>query len=76
MLKRRFALNLGDIRENRPNGVNGANTCVLTLDETREVLDVAIKAIGPDMQTPRGFAAARAIGSLLAGRYSKRAPRE
>jgi hypothetical protein len=44
---------------------------ILTLDEAQEVLEAALNAIGPDMATPHGHAAAEAIASLLRGPYSK-----
>jgi hypothetical protein len=34
-------------------------------------LEAALNAIGPDMATPDGQAAAEAIASLLSGPYSK-----
>jgi hypothetical protein len=46
-------------------------THILTLDAAREVLEAALNAIGPDMATPDGQAAAEAIASLLSGPYSK-----
>jgi hypothetical protein len=44
---------------------------ILNLDAAREVLEAALNAIGPDMATPEGQAAAEAIASLLSGPYSK-----
>jgi hypothetical protein len=46
-------------------------TDILTLDAAQEVLEAALKAIGPDMATPHGHAAAEVIASLLSGPYSK-----
>ena len=44
---------------------------ILSLDAAREVLEAALNAIGPDMATPYGQAAAEAIASLLNGPYAK-----
>jgi hypothetical protein len=44
---------------------------ILTLDEAREVLHTALNALGPDMASPHGQAAGKAIASLLDGQYFK-----
>jgi hypothetical protein len=46
-------------------------TDILTLDAAQEVLEAALNAIGPDMATPYGQAAAEEIASLLNGPYAK-----
>lgn len=45
---------------------------ILSLDESRGVLDRALRSLGPVMQTPEGFAAAQFIGSLQRGKFSAR----
>jgi hypothetical protein len=45
---------------------------ILSLDESRSVLDRAIRSLALVMQTPEGFAAAKIIGSLQSGKFSAR----
>jgi hypothetical protein len=42
---------------------------ILTLEESRNILDDALRAIGPYAQSPEGFQAMQIIG-LLRGRFS------
>jgi hypothetical protein len=45
---------------------------IITIDEARLIVDKAMRGIGPDIQTPAGFAAADVLKALLVGKYSKR----
>jgi hypothetical protein len=45
---------------------------VLSRGEIRDVLKKSLAAIGPDAQTPEGFAASRIIQDLLGGKFSER----
>jgi hypothetical protein len=45
---------------------------VLTLDEARDVLQIAMRTIGPHMRTPEGFQASQVVGELLRGKFSAR----
>jgi hypothetical protein len=45
---------------------------ILTREESRGVLDRAMKALAPVMQTPAGFQASRVIGTLQTGKFSAR----
>jgi hypothetical protein len=45
---------------------------ILNLDESRAVLDKAIKSLTPVMQMEGGMQAARIIGSLQSGKFSAR----
>ncbi len=42
---------------------------ILTLEESRNILDDALRAVGPYAQSPEGFEAMQIIG-LLRGRFS------
>jgi polyhydroxyalkanoate synthesis regulator phasin len=44
----------------------------LTIDDARSVIDKAMRALGPDIQTPVGYTASQVLQSLLVGKYSKR----
>jgi hypothetical protein len=48
-----------------------SSSYILTLHAAQEVLEAALNAVGPDMVTPHGHAAAEGIASLLSGPYSK-----
>jgi hypothetical protein len=45
---------------------------ILTLSESRAVLDMAMKGLGHVTQTPAGFQASQVITALLRGKYSAR----
>jgi hypothetical protein len=45
---------------------------VLSLDESRSVLDRAIRSLGLVMQSPEGLSAANLIGALQRGKFSAR----
>ena len=45
---------------------------VLSKGEIRDILKRSLAAIGPDAQTPEGFAASRIIQDLLGGKFSER----
>lgn len=45
---------------------------ILTLDESRGVLDTAMKALAPHMRTPAGYEASQIIGALMRGRFTAR----
>jgi hypothetical protein len=45
---------------------------ILDLNESRGVLDRAMKSLAPVMQTPGGFTAAGIIGALQRGKFSAR----
>jgi hypothetical protein len=45
---------------------------ILDLDESRDVLDRAMKTLGPVMQTDLGFQASSVIGALQRGKFSAR----
>jgi hypothetical protein len=46
---------------------------LLTLDEAREVLHAAMRAVSPHVQAaPENFQASQIIGGLLAGKFSAR----
>jgi hypothetical protein len=49
---------------------------ILSLDECRQVLNVAMKAISPDTKTPEGLAASQAIAGMLNGQFSAREENE
>ena len=44
----------------------------LTLDESRNILDMAMRAVAPHMRNPAGFEASQIIGALQRGRFSAR----
>ncbi|MGD0762668.1 MAG: hypothetical protein ABR929_05655 [Roseiarcus sp.] len=44
----------------------------LSLDESRSVLDRAIRSLGLVMQTPEGMSAVSLIGALQRGKFSAR----
>lgn len=45
---------------------------LISLEESRAVLDQAMKSLAPVMQTPAGFHAAGIIGALQRGKFSAR----
>jgi hypothetical protein len=45
---------------------------VLSLDDSRGILERAMKSLGPVMQSPNGLHAARIIGALQTGKFSAR----
>jgi hypothetical protein len=45
---------------------------ILSLEESRAVLDKAIRALGPIMQQPGGLQAAQIIGGMQSGKFSAR----
>jgi hypothetical protein len=45
---------------------------ILTLEESRAILDRAMKSLAPAMQTEAGINASKIIGSLQRGRFSAR----
>jgi len=45
---------------------------VLSRVEIRDALKRSLVAIGPDAQTPEGFAASKIIQGLLGGKFSER----
>jgi hypothetical protein len=45
---------------------------VLTLNESRDVLEAAMRALAPHMRTPAGYEASQIIGALQRGRFTAR----
>jgi polyhydroxyalkanoate synthesis regulator phasin len=45
---------------------------ILTLDESRAVLDRAMKSLAPVMQAEGGMQASRIIGGMMTGKFSAR----
>ncbi|WP_400769408.1 hypothetical protein [Methylosinus sporium] len=45
---------------------------ILSLQESRAILDHAMRALGPSMQTPEGYAASQIIAGFLRGKFSAR----
>jgi hypothetical protein len=43
---------------------------ILSLDESRAVLDRALRSVAPHVHTPEGLEAAQIIGSLQHGRFA------
>jgi hypothetical protein len=49
---------------------------ILTLEDSRLVLDRAMKSLAPVMQTEAGFHASQIIGALQRGKFSARSSHE
>ncbi len=45
---------------------------ILTLDESRDVLQSALRSNGPHIQSPEGFEASQILGSLIRAKNPKR----